>query len=84
MIYLSEQGKLSLFFSEELYTPDDVYSCNFHCIFHFFLNTDCQQFSICLSLQQLESIHVLISAKGVGSNSAKCVTSGVPIAPFES
>lgn len=50
----------------------------------FFFTPDCQQFPVCLSLQQLDFIHILICAKGVGSASPKYVTSRVPIAHFES
>lgn len=63
--YLSEQGKFGfgLVFFQDLYASYDAYSCNFHCIFIFFFNPECQQFSIYLSLQQLDFIHVLISQK---------------------
>lgn len=37
VVYLSEQGELGFGFFQELYTSSDVYSCNFHCIFLFFL-----------------------------------------------
>lgn len=83
LIYLSEQGRSIFRVCGVLWfpphTPPELYTpSNFHCTFHFF-TPDCLQFSICLRLQQLDFIHVQISAKRVGSNSAKYVTSGVPI-----
>lgn len=78
--YLSEKGKfgfVSFFFMSCI--PNYGYTALISTVSSIFTNLNCWQFSMCLSCKELDSMHILISAKGVDTNSGKCLNSHFPL-----